>query len=247
MRKFSTESWSPRSRSLEPLSHWERGLVWRPGSRACSPLLHSSMCLCLLTQEGGVGLCALVTAIRSVPCAMVGAQGTVICSLWLLLSHSAVSDSSWPQGRQHARLPCPSPSPRSCSNSRPSSRWCHTATLSSVVPFCFLSVQASGPFPMSRLLSSGAQSTGASASASVLPMNIQGWFPLGWTGLILRSKGFLTVFSKLQFESVNSLVLSLLYGQLSYSYMTTGKTRAFTIRTFVCKVMSVFICGLGLS
>ena len=156
-----------------------------------------------------------------------------------MFSHSVMSDSLWPHELQHARLPCPSPSPRSCSNSPPLSRWCHTTTSSSVVPFsCFLSVPDSGSFPVSWLLSSGAQSIGASASASVLSMNIQGWFPLGLT------KGFLTVFSKLQFESVNSLALSLLYGQLSHSYMTTGKTIALTIWTFVHKVMSIFICGL---
>ena len=98
---------------------------------------------------------------------------------------------------QHARLPCPSPAPGVCSNSCPSSRWWHPAISSSVIPFsCLLSSPASGSFPMSWLLASDCQSTEASASASVLPMNIQGWFPLGLTGLIsLQSKGFSGVLS----------------------------------------------------
>ena len=165
----------------------------------------------------------------------------------LLFSGSCVSDSLRPHGLQHTRLPCPSPSPRSCSNSPPLSRWCHTRTSSSVVPFsCFLSVPVLRSFPMSRLFSSGDQSIGASASASVLSVNIQGWFPLGLTGLtFLQSKRFLTVFSKLQFESVSSLAL--LYGQLSHSYLTTGKTIALTRQTFVSKVMSFSFNMLSLS
>ena len=118
--------------------------------------------------------------------------------LLLLFSHSAVSDSLWPHGLQHARLPCPSPSPRACSNSRPLSQWCHPTISSSVIPFssCLQSFPASGSFPMNLLFSSGGQSSGASASTSVLPMNIQGWFPSGLTGLIsLQSQGFSGVFS----------------------------------------------------
>ena len=102
----------------------------------------------------------------------------------LLFSHSVVSDSLWPHGLQHSRLPCPSPSPRVCSNSCPLSWWCHPTLSSSVVPFSSspLSFPASGPFPMSRLFTSGGQSIGASASA--LPMNFQSWFPLGLASLI---------------------------------------------------------------
>ena len=86
---------------------------------------------------------------------------------------------------QHARLPCPSPTPRVYSNSCPSSRWCHPTISSSVVSFfCLQSFPASGSFPMSQVFASGGQSIGVSASASVLPMNIQGWFPLAWTGWI---------------------------------------------------------------
>ena len=106
-------------------------------------------------------------------------------------SHSVVSDSLRPHGLQHARPPCPSPTPGFCSNSCPSSQWCHPTISSSVVPFssCLKSFPASGSFPMSWLFASGGQSIGVSASASVLPMNIQDWFPLGRTGLIsLRDK-----------------------------------------------------------
>jgi len=101
-------------------------------------------------------------------------------------SCSVVSDSLQPHGLEHARPPCPSPTPGVHSNSCPSSGWCHPTISSSVVPFssCPQSFPASGSFPMSRLFASGSQSVGVSASASVLPMNIQDWFPLGWTGWI---------------------------------------------------------------
>ena len=104
--------------------------------------------------------------------------------LWF--SHSVLSNSFWLQGLQHSRLPCPSPSPGACSNSCPLSPWCHQTISSSVTPFSSRpqSFPASGSFPMSWLLASGGKSTGASASASVLPVNKQGWFPLGLTGLI---------------------------------------------------------------
>ena len=116
----------------------------------------------------------------------------------LLFSCSVVSDSSQPCGLQHPRLPCPSSSPRACSNSYPSSRWCHSAVSSSVVPFfsCLQSFPASQSLLMSWLCASGGQSIGVSVSASVLPMNIQDWFRLGLTGFIsLQSKGFSKVFS----------------------------------------------------
>ena len=113
-------------------------------------------------------------------------------------SYSVVSDSLWPHGLQHTRAPCPSPTPRVYSNSCPLSRWCHPTISSPVVPFSshLQSFPASGSFPMSQLFASGSQSIGVSASASVLPMNIQDWFPLGWTGWIsLQSKGLSRVFS----------------------------------------------------
>ena len=101
--------------------------------------------------------------------------------LCLQFSHSVVSDSLRPHGLQHSRPPYPFPTPRACSNSCPSSQWCHPTISSSVVPFsaCFQSFPASGSFPMSQLFASGGQSIGVSASASVLPMNIQDWFPIG--------------------------------------------------------------------
>ena len=114
-------------------------------------------------------------------------------------SCSVVSDSLWPRELQHARPPCPSQTSRVYSNSCPSSQWCHpTITQSSVVPFssCPQSLPASGSFPVSQLFPWGSQSTGVSASASVLPMNTQDWSPLGWTGWIsLQSKGLSRVFS----------------------------------------------------
>ena len=111
---------------------------------------------------------------------------------------SVMSDSSWPHGLQHTRPPCPSPTPRVYSNSRPLSQWCHPTILPSVIPFssCLQSSPASESFQMSQLFASGGQNTGISASTSVLPMNIQEWFPLGWTGWIsLLSKRLSRVFS----------------------------------------------------
>ena len=113
-------------------------------------------------------------------------------------SRWVVSNPLWPHGPQHARPPCPLPTPGVCSDLCPLSRWCHPTISSSVVPFssCLQSFPASGSFPMSQLFASGSQSTGVSASASVLPMNTQDWAPLGWTGLIsLQSKGLSRVFS----------------------------------------------------
>ena len=121
-------------------------------------------------------------------------------TLSLLFSHSVVSDSLWPHELQHTRLPCPSLSPTVCSNSCPLSWWCHPTISSSIIPFSFYlqSFPASGSFPVRWLFTSGDQSTGASAPASVLPMNIQGLFPSEWTGWIsLQSKGLSRVFSNI--------------------------------------------------
>ena len=132
---------------------------------------------------------------------------------WSLASvqfiHSVVSNSLQPHGLQHARLPCLSPTPRAHWNSCPLSLWCHPTISSFVVPFSshLQSFPASGSFQMSQFFASGGQSIEASTSASVLPMNIQDWFPLGWTGWIsLQSKGLSRVFSnttvqKCQFSS----------------------------------------------
>ena len=111
---------------------------------------------------------------------------------------SVMSDSLWPHGLQHARFPCPLPTPKACSYSCPLSCWCHPTISSSVIPFssCLQSFLASGFFPVSQFFASGGQSIGASALASVFPMNIEDWFPLGWTSWIsLQSKGLLGVFS----------------------------------------------------
>ena len=117
---------------------------------------------------------------------------------YLKFSCSVVSDSLQTHGLQHSRFPCPSLSPRIRSDSCPSSQWCHPTISSSVVPFsfCLQSFSASGSFPMNEFFASGGQSIGASALASVLPKNIQDWFPLGLTGWIsLLSKGLSRVFS----------------------------------------------------
>ena len=122
----------------------------------------------------------------------------------------------WPQGPQHARPPCPSPTLGVYTNSCPSSQWCHPTISSSVIPFSsyLQSFPASGSFQMSQLFASGGQSIGVSTSTSVLPMNTQDWFPLGWTGWIsLQSKGLSRVFSKTM-EVQNRTSLSLLQGIL---------------------------------
>ena len=119
-----------------------------------------------------------------------------------LIQFSSVAQSCptlRPYESQHSRPPCPSPAPRVYSNSCPSSQWCHPAISSSVMPFssCPQSLPASGSFPPSQLFAWVSQSTGVSASASVLPMNTQDWSPLGWTGWIsLQSKALSRVFSK---------------------------------------------------
>ena len=107
-------------------------------------------------------------------------------NLSVQFSHSVVSNYLRPHGLQHSRLRCPSLTPRDCSNSCPLSWWCHPTISSSVVPYssCLQSFPASGSFPMSQFFASSGQSMGISASASVLLMNIQGWFPFGLTGLI---------------------------------------------------------------
>ena len=133
-----------------------------------------------------------------------------------MFSHYVMSNSLWPHGQQHARLPCPSLSSRVFSNSCPLSWWCYLTSSFSAAPFYFSlqSFPASGSFPMSELLASGGQSIGASASASVLLMNIQGWVSLELPGLIsLQSKGlsrgvFSTAIQKHQFFGAQSSLWS---------------------------------------
>ena len=148
-------------------------------------------------------------------------------------------------GLQHARLPCPSLSPSVCSNSWPLSQWYLPTTSSFVSPFSSYPQKfpASGSFPVSQLLASSGQSIGASASASVLPMNIQGWFSLGLTGLISLLSRRLSPTQ--QFESINSLAFSLLYGPTLTSVRDYWKSIALTRWTFVSKVMSLLFNTLS--
>ena len=157
-------------------------------------------------------------------------------------NHSVVSDSLQPHGLPHTRLPYPSPTPGACSNSSPSSEWCHPTTSSSVIPFSsrLQSFPTSGFFPMSQFFASSGPSIGASGSASDFPMNIQDWFPLGLTGLIsLLSRDSPTVFSNTTVQKHQFFVTEHSLWPRSYIYMTIGKTIALTIWTFVGKVMSL--------
>ena len=137
-------------------------------------------------------ICCTVTTSTHFPCL------TRVSTL-VQFSRSVMSDSLWPHGLQHARSPCPSPTPRVYSNSCPLNWWCYPIISSSVVPLSshLQSFPASGSFQLSQFFTSGGQSIGVSASTSVLPMNIQDWSPLGWTGWISlqESKGLSGVFS----------------------------------------------------
>ena len=142
--------------------------------------------------------------------------------------HSVVSDSLWPRGLQHARPPCSSPTPKAYSNSCPSSGWCHPTVSSFVVPFSsrLQSFPASGSFQMSQFFTTGDPSIGA--SASVLPMNIQDWFPLEWTSWIsLQSKGLSRVFSNTTVQKHNSSALSFLYSPTLTSVHDRWKNHSF--------------------
>ena len=155
-------------------------------------------------------------------------------------SHSVVTDSLRPHGLQHARLPFPSPSPSACSNSCPSSQWCHPTISPSVIPFSssLQSFPVSGAFPMSQFFASGGESIGVSASASVLPMNTQD-FRIDWLNLFAVQG---TLKSLLQHHSSKASILwcsAFFIVQFSHPYVTTGKTIALTRWTFVGKVMSL--------
>ena len=160
-----------------------------------------------------------------------------------------MSNSLWPHGLQHARLSCPSPPPGAYLSSCPLSRWCHPTISSSVTPFSFCpqSFPASGSFPMNRLYASGGQSIGASTSASVLPMNIQDWFPLDWLDL-LAVQG--TLKSLLQHHNSKLSIFwhsAFFMVWLSHPHLTTGKTIALTRWTFVGKVVSLLFNTLSSS
>ena len=161
----------------------------------------------------------------------------------LQFSCSVISDSLWPHGLHHARLPCPSPIPRAYPNSCPLSKWCHPTI--STVPFSsrLQSFPASGSFPVRRFFTPGGQSI--RVSASVLLMNIQDWFPLGWTGWIsLQSKELSRVFSNTTSSKASILRHSAFFiVQLSHPYMTTGKTIALIVEslfTYFCLFSSFF-------
>ena len=157
-----------------------------------------------------------------------------IFCLLLFFSRSEVFDSLWSHALQSSRLPCPSPCLKAYSNSCPLSRWCPPTILSSVVPFasCLQPFPASGSFPVSQFFTSGCQSIRVSASVSVLPMNIQGWLPLGLTGLIsLQSKGLSRIFSNITVQKhqlrtlVRTLIISETFSSGSWDPILEGQTR----------------------
>ena len=159
-------------------------------------------------------------------------------------SSSTMSDSLPPHESQHTKPPCPSPTPGVHSNSCPSSRWCHPAISSSVVPFssCPKSLPASESFPMSQLFTWGSQSIGILASASVLPRATQDWSPLEWNGWISLSPRDLQESSPApQFKASIHRRSAFFTVQLSHPYMTSGKTIALTRWTFLGKVMSLLL------
>ena len=159
-------------------------------------------------------------------------------SLFSQLSRSVVSNSSRPHGLQHARPPCPSPTPGVYSNSSPLNQWCHPIISFSAVPFssCPQSFPASGSFPMSQLFTSGGQSIGVSVSTSVLPMNTQDWSPLGWTGWIcLQSKGLKSLLQRPSSKASILRLSTFSIVQLPHPYITTGKTIALTRQTLLAK------------
>ena len=167
----------------------------------------------------------------------------------LLFCRSVVSDPLWPHGAKHVRCPCPSPSPRACSDSSPLNWWCHPTISSSVFPFssCLQPFPASGAFQRSQFFTSDCQSTGVSASAPVLPMNIWGWFPLGFTGLIsLQSQGLSRVFSNttVQKHQLFSTQFSLWSNPHIYIWLL-GKTIALTRWTIFGKVMCLLLNTLS--
>ena len=158
-----------------------------------------------------------------------------LCFRFHIISHSL-----WLHELQYARLPCPSPTPGVYPNSCPLSRWCHLSNSSSVIPFSSYleSFLTSGSFQMRQLFATGSQNIGVSASTLVLPVHIQGWFPLWWTGWLHAVQANLK--SLLQHHSSKASVLwhsAFFIVQLSHPYMTTGKIMILTRWTFVGKVM----------
>ena len=152
-----------------------------------------------------------------------------------------MSDSLRPHGLQHATLPCPSPSPGACSNSCPSNQRYHPTISSSVIPFsCLQYFPGSESFLMSQFFASGGQRIGASTSASVLPMNIQDWFPLGWTGwMSLLSKRLSRVFSNTTFQKHQFFCAQPSLSSNSHTRTHCWKNQSFYYTTFIGKVMSL--------
>ena len=189
---------SPSSPAFNLSQH--QGLFkWVSSSHQVAKLLEFQQTLNKIISEKSISRSIIIKMVRTTKKKnLQNSQRKTVYNTSVQFSRSVMSDSLQPHESQHARLPCPSQTPGVYSNSCPSSRGCHPAISSSVVPFssCPQSLPASGSFPMSQLFAWDGQSTVISASASVLPMNTQDWSPLGWTGWIsLLSKGLSRVFS----------------------------------------------------
>ena len=182
--------WRDNSGAWDEYTHTTRRVPWRRARQ--NPVQHS----CLENPTDREASRATAQGVTESCPHRVGHDWSIVAHtntrLLSLFSRSLVSGSLQPPGLQHTRFPCPSPSPGVYSNLFPLSQWCHPTFLSSVVPFssCLQFFPASGSFLITQLFAPGGQSIGVWASASVLPMDIQAWFPLAWTGLIsLESKG----------------------------------------------------------
>ena len=191
----------PRDIRESPLTIWELLTFIHTSSSRQGWRWQSRRTLAISMLEkrySGASRESVVTCVESDVLAFLLQRGNQFASSSVQFSHPVISDSLWPHEPQHARPPCPSPTPRVYPNSCPLSQWCHPTISSSVIPFssCPQSFPASGSFQMSQLFTSGGQSIVVSASTSVLPMNTQDWSPLRWTGWIsLQSKGLTRVFS----------------------------------------------------
>ena len=186
----------PGERSSDPTRNWPR-LAWESPGVSSGGVGQWWPAAVLGAVSVAVHAWDLIFITSTIAWPHVNSRGGTQLS-WVQFSHSVMSNSLRPHKSQHTRPPCPSPTPGVYSNPCPSSRWCHPAISSSVVPFSSYpqSLPASGSFPISQYFASGSQSIGVSASASVLPMNPQDWSPWGWTGWIsLQSNGFPRVFS----------------------------------------------------
>ena len=217
LRALCHKSGSPSS------GHWKRSILIPIPKKGSTKECPNHQTLALICHASKVMLKILHTRLQSVS------------------SVAQWRSTLFPHGLQHTKLPCPWPAPRAYSNSCPLYQWCHSTISPSVVPFSrFQSFPASGSFQISQFFTSDGQNIGVSASASVLPMNIQDWFPLRWTGWIsLQSKGLKSL---PQHHSSKASILwcsAFSLVQLSHPYIATGKTIALTRWTLVGKVMSL--------